>query len=262
MKKWLGVILMMVCLAAMAAPRSGPTQDEQKLFDLVNQEREKAGLPRLQWENHLAESARGHAQQLSEHERLSHQYPGEPEMGERIAATGLRFNVAGENVAYAPTVEIAHEDLMASPPHRANILNSKYNALGLAVIVRGKQMYVAQNFAHVIPEYSESQFRDAVTGAIQQIRRAKSLPAMQMVSDSNLRDAACSGESDPKKLITNIPGALHLEIFTSSTPDLPDNMQSTAAKFELRRMNIGVCFKPGREHGYASFEVVAAFFLH
>ncbi|HLY99939.1 MAG TPA: CAP domain-containing protein [Candidatus Angelobacter sp.] len=260
MKNWHGAVWVMVCLAAMAAPRSGPTQDEQKLFDLVNQEREKAGLPRVQWENHLAESARGHAQQLSEHERLSHQYPGEPEMGERIAATGLRFNAAGENVAYAPTVEIAHEDLMASPPHRANILNPKYNALGLAVIVRGKQMYVAQNFAHVIPDYSESQFRDAVTGAVQQIRRAKSLPAMQMVSDSNLRDAACAGKSDPKKLITDIPRALYLEIFTSSTPDLPDNMQSTAAKFELRRMNIGVCFRPGREHGYASFEVVAAFF--
>jgi hypothetical protein len=262
MKKWLDAVLMMVCLVAMAAPRSGPTRDEQKLFELVNQEREKAGLPQLQWDNHLAESARGHAQQLSEHERLSHQYPGEPEMGERIAATGLRFNAAGENVATAPTVEIAHEDLMASPPHRANILNPKYNALGLAVIMKGKQMYVAQNFAHAIPEYSESQFRDAVTGSIQQIRHAKALPAMQMVSDSNLREAACAGESDPKKLITGIPGALHLEIFTSSTPDLPDHMQSTAAKFELRRMNIGVCFKPGREHGYASFAVVAAFFLH
>jgi uncharacterized protein YkwD len=44
---------------------------------------------------------------------------------------------AGENLAYAPSVAIAHEGLMNSPGHRENILRASFNKLGVGVIDAG-----------------------------------------------------------------------------------------------------------------------------
>ena len=45
---------------------------------------------------------------------------------DRMRAGGVSFRAAGENLALAPTVQIAHDGLMNSPGHRANILNPRY----------------------------------------------------------------------------------------------------------------------------------------
>ena len=251
------VSLVIVTAIAMQAQSA----DEQKLLALLNQERVKAGLPALQWDAHLAQSARAHGKIVAQRGQLSHQFPGESELGERVAATGLRFNAAGENVAVAPTVEQAHDGLMGSPPHRANILSDKYNAAGLAVIPHGDQVYVVQNFAHVLPNYSAPQFRDGVIATFNEARAAKGLAAIKAVPDQHLEQVACSGETDPEKVLAQTKGAVDLQIFTSSIPGkLPSHMQEAVADPKLRRLNIGVCFNPGKEHGYGSFLVVAAFF--
>src|SRR2546422_10979489 len=100
-----------------AHAQTSPSQDELKLFHLLNQERQKAGLPKLQWNNHLAKSAGGHALLLAEHQGLSHQLSGEPPLGERVRATRLRFTVSASNVASAPTREEAPNSLVSSPLH-------------------------------------------------------------------------------------------------------------------------------------------------
>jgi uncharacterized protein YkwD len=60
----------------------------------------------------------------------------------------VRFSAAGENLALAPTIQIAHDGLMNSPGHRANILNARYRRVGLGVADGGMhgKMFV-QNFA-------------------------------------------------------------------------------------------------------------------
>src|SRR5438270_3430468 len=87
---------------------AGPSQREQQLFDLLNHEREKAGLSKLEWNDQLAEAALAHSKLLADNQDLSHQFPGEPILQERIGATKLRFNSVAENVAFAPDVETAH----------------------------------------------------------------------------------------------------------------------------------------------------------
>ncbi len=150
---------------------------------------------------------------------------------------------------------------MNSPPHRANILNAQYNAVGLAVISSGHELYVAQNFAHALPAFTETQFRDTMLLAFNQARRSKGLDEMKVVFDARLQQAACSPQPDPDALIAEFPGAVTLDVFTAASPvRLPAHMQLAAADPRLHRMNVGVCFKPGKEHGYASFTVVAAFF--
>src|SRR5579859_287137 len=83
------------------------SQREQQLFDLVNHEREKAGLNKLEWSDSLAQAALAHSRLLAEHQDLSHQFPGEPLLQERVGYTRLRFNSVAENVAAAPDVDTA-----------------------------------------------------------------------------------------------------------------------------------------------------------
>jgi hypothetical protein len=124
------------------SPRpAGPYPDEQKLLNLVNQEREKAGLPKLQWNDHAAEAAREHSIQMAANLEISHQFPGEPVVSERIANTGMRFTVSAENVAEADSPEEIHMALMHSPGHRANIMSPRYNAVGIGVVLnKGRPM--------------------------------------------------------------------------------------------------------------------------
>jgi uncharacterized protein YkwD len=49
----------------------------------------------------------------------------------------IKYMLAGENLALAPDVEIAHNGLMNSPGHRANILNSDYGKVGIGCMDGG-----------------------------------------------------------------------------------------------------------------------------
>jgi uncharacterized protein YkwD len=51
-----------------------------------------------------------------------------------MRAAGIQFVVAGENLAYAPNVDIAQRGLMNSPGHRANILRPEFGHVGIGVI--------------------------------------------------------------------------------------------------------------------------------
>lgn len=47
----------------------------------------------------------------------------------RAMRFGLEFSVIGENLAFAPDVYIAHQGLMNSQGHKANILSTDFHAL-------------------------------------------------------------------------------------------------------------------------------------
>jgi len=234
---------------------------EKQLFDLVNREREKAKVSKLEWNDNLTRAALAHSKLLDEHQDLSHQFAGEPSLQERVGATGVRFNSVAENVAEAPEVEVAHKGLMQSPGHRANILNRDYNAIGIAIVQHGSQLFVTQDFAHVLTSYTEKQFRDAVISDFNQARRAKRLPAISVVTDSQLRRAACAQDINTDKMIQNLPGAARLFVFSLSEPgSLPDDLRKAMSDTTLQRMNIGVCLQTGGKTGFSKFWVVAAFY--
>jgi len=259
MKMLLSIILLLMATAAFA--QSGLSPDESRLLTLVNEERKKAGLPKLQWDSHLAESARRHTQKLVDHQDLSHQFSGEPPLSERVGATGLRFNSVAENVGMAATIDEIHKGFMDSPPHRANILSPKYNSVGFGITLNQGELFVTQNFANVLPTYSAEKFRDAVVSEFNRVRRSKHVPEIDARPDDRLEKAACTGKVNPNSLIHDLPGVTDLVIFTSFVPEkLPSHMQDAAGDRTLRRMNIGVCFKPGPSYGYGSFYVVAAFY--
>jgi uncharacterized protein YkwD len=66
---------------------------------------------------------------------------------DRLKAGKVAFGSAGENLALAPTLALAHQGLMNSPPHRANILNPAYRTVGIGVLDAGPYgVMVTQNF--------------------------------------------------------------------------------------------------------------------
>ncbi|HET9182647.1 MAG TPA: CAP domain-containing protein [Candidatus Angelobacter sp.] len=231
------------------------------MLELVNAARAEAGLSSLRWDSSLANAAREHTQLMIEHGELSHQFAGEPPLPQRAGAAGAHFNSVAENVAYAGSVPELHKDLMHSPHHRANILDPKSNAIGIGFAERDGELYVTEDFAHLIPSYTSQQFSAELVAAFNRLRRSKGLPPMAAQADQRLHDAACTARLDPKSVLRHLPGATTLAIFTAAAPDdLPATMQDAAGNRGLHRMDIGVCFKPDEKGGFSTYWVAAAFY--
>ena len=107
---------------------------EEQMLQMVNAERAKAGLRPLQFDEKLQEVARAHSMEMFQMGYFAHNSPVSGTPFDRMRQDDIRFVVAGENLAYAPNVQIAHEGLMNSPGHRANILRPEFGKIGIGVI--------------------------------------------------------------------------------------------------------------------------------
>jgi len=254
-------LIPVLLLSISTLAQAGASSQEQQLFTLVNQERAKAGVPPLAWNKQLAQAAAPHSRKLAQNRQLSHQFPGEPELQARVGATYLHFDRVGENVSFAPDVETAHKGLMNSPLHRANILSAQFDSIGISIVPWGDELYVTEDFARVLPGYSEQDFQKQVVNAFNAARKEAGVSVISVRADDRLRKIACSPSPDPRSTLHNLPGAMDLEIFTASDPQqLPSHMRKLAADFTLRRMNIGVCLRTGQGPGFTTFRVVASFY--
>lgn len=99
-----------------AAPKFELTGAEQNVLKLTNQERVARGLPPLQIDESLVQSARQHANWMASRRILQH--TSKP-VGENIA---MGQNDSNEAV----------RSWMNSPGHRANILSRSWNRIGAA----------------------------------------------------------------------------------------------------------------------------------
>lgn len=110
---------------------------EDKMVDLVNKERVQRGLMALAFDANLRDVGRGHSTDMFSRGYFSHYSPEGKTVADRAQARGINFNVIGENLAYAPTLELSHNGLMNSPGHRANILSPDYNKIGIGIMDGG-----------------------------------------------------------------------------------------------------------------------------
>src|SRR5262249_13729476 len=85
----------------------------------------------------LAAAGRQHAEEMFRLSYFAHESPVAGSPAIRARAAGARFMVLGENLAYAPTVDIAHNGLMNSPGHRANVLSPAFGRVGIGVVRGG-----------------------------------------------------------------------------------------------------------------------------
>lgn len=110
---------------------------ENQMFNLVNNERVNRGIGALTWDIKLVGVARNYGKLMWQDHYFGHYDPEGHDVGDRLTAAGIPYSLAGENLALAPTVEIAHTGLMNSPGHRANILDTGFHRVGIGVIDNG-----------------------------------------------------------------------------------------------------------------------------
>jgi uncharacterized membrane protein required for colicin V production len=110
---------------------------ERQMFDLVNEERQSAGLGPLVWDDGLVPVARAHSEEMFRLKYFSHTSPVAGSPFDRLKAAGVTYTRAGENLAYAQSVTIAHRGLMESQGHRENILRPEFTKIGIGVISAG-----------------------------------------------------------------------------------------------------------------------------
>jgi uncharacterized protein YkwD len=119
-----------------------------QVLGLINQARSAAGLAPLTITAGLNSSASAHNSRMAGGCGLSHQCPGEPDLGARETAAGVHWTAAGENIGEGGPVAnttaaiaqmavgLTQSMLNEKPPddgHRRNILSSSFTHIGIAV---------------------------------------------------------------------------------------------------------------------------------
>ena len=107
---------------------------EQKMIDLVNQERAKAGVAPLKVDLELCRVARIKSQDMKDNNYFSHTSPTYGSPFEMMKSFGISYRTAGENIAKHSSVESAHAGLMNSEGHRKNILNPSFTHIGVGIV--------------------------------------------------------------------------------------------------------------------------------
>jgi uncharacterized protein YkwD len=144
---FLPVICLALLTAGVAQKQSRTASPERQLFDATNRERLAHGLPALQWNDALAVAARKHAGEMAHKEALSHQFPGEPSLPSRVKQAGAHFVWLSENVALGTNTTLIHAAFVKSPQHRANILDTDMNVMGIGIVERNGQLFAVEDFS-------------------------------------------------------------------------------------------------------------------
>lgn len=117
---------------------AAPTAPEKTLLGLVNDYRASLGLPRLRFGSKLITAARRHSQDMIANNYFSHTSSNGDNLADRLKNSGVTgWMSAGENLAGAPTPEIAFDLWVKSPAHNANILRRNYNRVGIGITEAG-----------------------------------------------------------------------------------------------------------------------------
>gem|GEM_PF-4039846 len=120
--------------------------EEKKMFDLVNEERSKAGVAALELHTGARDVARIKSKEMIDLDYFSHISPVYGPPYDMLAHFGQSFYAAGENLALHRSVESAHEGLMNSPGHRDNILSGKFTHIGIGAYQGPRGQYFTQMF--------------------------------------------------------------------------------------------------------------------
>jgi uncharacterized protein YkwD len=220
---------------------------EQQLLDLANQARAQAGAPPLTLDSGLSQAARAHAEAMFEARQLSHQFANEPSLPQRLAAaTRTQLDQEGENVALDFDSAQAHQHLMLSPPHRANLLNPGYNVIGLGVIRSGDRLYIVQDFGHALPNYSPAEVKERIAATLAQARHRANQPDLAR-RDLPLADEAACSMAQADKLgtasVRQLAQQYTVLTYTSLHPEtMPANADRMLLSRNLRSFSVGVCY--------------------
>jgi uncharacterized protein YkwD len=221
-------------------------QSERELLKLINQDRARAGVESLKIEEGLTRAAREHAAGMARQGTLTHLLPDEEGLAARVAGRSeVRLTKIGENVARGRTIEGAEEELLESPPHRANLLSPEFNVVGLGVIRKDGEFWVTQVFGSGSAPISDTEATARVIAAIRQSRSGDGLAAVAAANDRGLHDTACqmAGEDQLEGRLVPVGSGreFHVSYIATRPEMLPESALHVIGNPAVRSCGVGVC---------------------
>jgi len=104
----------------------------------LNGERRAHGLPPLREMADLDRVAQRWSRQMADATRLSH--------NPRLTTLVTGWRAVGENVGEGPTIDDLDDAFMASPPHRANVLDRDYTQVGIGTVRADGILWITVDF--------------------------------------------------------------------------------------------------------------------
>lgn len=114
-------------------PLSPSADQADALLHMVNQARANEHSPALRRDARLDAIALRHAEAMHKLRRIAHD-AGDGDPRARVEAANIDVLAAGENVAHALDVTRAHRALWASPSHRENLLQPRFDGVGIGIV--------------------------------------------------------------------------------------------------------------------------------
>jgi len=140
----------LLVLALFSTTLAGALADKSSdVLELVNEQREAAGLRDLQLSEDLNRVAQLRAQEIVQ--QWSHTRPNGEEWKTAFKEAGVTASYRGENLAMGQSsAEVTVDGWMSSEGHRDNIMNKKFTKMGVATVVVDGVTYWVQVFANEV----------------------------------------------------------------------------------------------------------------
>ncbi|HEY5956279.1 MAG TPA: CAP domain-containing protein, partial [Polyangiaceae bacterium] len=169
---------------------------ELHLLDALNAARRAAALPNVVGNPDLRAVARAHSLDMQQHGYFGHVSPSTGTVQERSQRAKIRFSKVGECLAMNSSPEDAMVGLLASPAHRATMLDPDFDSVGVGVTVNHDEanqttLLLTMVFARLPPPEAAKLSETDVLATFQELRHAKNLSPLRV--DAGLVAAARVG---------------------------------------------------------------------
>lgn len=195
---WPAACLLLIALGLIIGlvPTSGYGQDDPAVraagvLDAVNRVRESRGLPAVAPDVRLGAAAQTHAQDMARTGRMTHVGSAGDTLEDRLRASGYAYVQVAENIAAGqPGPQDLIDDWMASPGHRANMLDPEATQIGVGYAFRSNDPYghywtlvlaePALSVADAPPQ--DSSVAETLLAEVNRARGDHGLPALRLAS--------------------------------------------------------------------------------
>jgi uncharacterized protein YkwD len=144
------------------APQPSVGDLEAQMLSLLNAEREAAGVAPLQDQPWAHSIAREHSQEMAGAGNIWHNMTGYMDQGHQM----LGATYLGENVSMDKSLEANDARLFASPGHHQNIVDPRFNYVGIGIALDANDwVYVTEDFSQLPNGVSAQAIRPAAIPA-------------------------------------------------------------------------------------------------
>jgi uncharacterized protein YkwD len=246
-------------------PPEGRTGDGLNGVDqAIARLRASHGLPPLQRDGELDAAAEAHSLEMARLRTFAHVLPTTGSLSDRLRARGYAYRSIGENIGLSSDVGTAHEAIVGSPAHLANLLDPHHRRFGLGaasgLTADGAEgVYLTEVFT--APVIGSPDPAGEVARFIAGERKKHGLPPLQR--DAGLdrvasREVQATASSDQMKLDRTLAGrALHetndlssavAELYVGSAPEEVGSSKNLAER-KWTHIGVGALYASSRQYG-------------